>query len=373
MFSFARVLSLSLVALPFVSATVHDVQVGPGGQLVYSPQAIAAAVGDQVVFHFNPKNHTVTQSSFANPCGAKAGGFDSGFEPVMANSTQAQPTFTITVNDTQPIWVYCGQTGHCEKGMVFAVNCGGDGSANSFTNFQKAALAEGAAANGSSYGSSYGSTPASTSAPVATPSSTDTAAGAASTGGQVHTVIVGGSAGLVYTPSNITAQPGDIVTFEFHEKNHTATQSSFASPCDPLNANGVTGFDSGFNPVASDATTFPTFNFSVTSTSPVWVYCRQGDGAHCHAGMVFAINANESSPNTFEAFLNNAKTSGNTTSSSASSSPTGSSSSGSSSSGSSSSKSGSSSSNTSGNGAISFHLGGTSVTLAAVALLALVL
>jgi len=371
MFSFARVLSLSLVALPFVSAAVHDVQVGPNGQLAYSPEAISAQVGDQVVFHFNPKNHTVTQSSFANPCAEKAGGFDSGFEPVMANSTYAQPTFTITVNDTQPIWVYCRQTGHCEKGMVFAVNCGGDGSANSFTNFQNAALAQGA--NESS--SSYGSAPTYTSTPVAAPSSTGTAAGAASTGGQVHTVIVGGAAGLVYTPSNISAQPGDIVTFEFHQENHTVTQSSFASPCSPLNANGNTGFDSGFNPVASNATTFPTFNYTVTDTSPVWAYCRQGNGAHCHAGMVFAINANESSPNTFEAFLNKAESSGNTTSSSASSSPTGTSSgsgsSGSSSSGSSSS--GSSSSDTNGNGAISFHLGGTSVTLAAVALLALVL
>lgn len=42
MFGLARVLSLSLVALPFVSAAVHDIQVGPGGQLVFSPEAIVS-------------------------------------------------------------------------------------------------------------------------------------------------------------------------------------------------------------------------------------------------------------------------------------------------------------------------------------------
>ena len=92
---FATSLSLGLALLPFVSAAVHDIQVGAGGKLVYSPEAIvcplykipsivlfigsqSAQPGDQVVFHFNPKNHTVTQSSFADPCGPKSGGISSG-------------------------------------------------------------------------------------------------------------------------------------------------------------------------------------------------------------------------------------------------------------------------------------------------------
>ena len=37
-----------------------------------------------------------------------------------------------------------------------------------------------------------------------------------------HLVIVGG-ADLVYNPSNITAQPGDTVTFQFMVKNHTGS------------------------------------------------------------------------------------------------------------------------------------------------------
>ncbi|KAM6498233.1 Cupredoxin [Amanita muscaria] len=349
MFSLSRVLSLGLVALPYVSAVVHDVQVGAGGQLAFSPEAIAAQPGDQVVFHFNPKNHTATQSSFANPCGLKQGGFDSGFEPVAANSTQAPPTFAISVNDTQPIWVYCGQTGHCGKGMVFAVNCGADGSANSFTNFKKAALAQGAAAS-----TGYPS-----------PSTTATAPGTTSTasaGGQVHTVIVGGTNGLVYTPSNITAQPGDIVTFEFHSKNHTATQSSFGAPCTPLNASGATGFDSGFFPVSATATTFPTWNFTVQDTNPVWAYCAQT--GHCRSGMVFAINADPNSSKSYDAFLSNAKSGANGTSSGSSS--------GSASSESPSPTSSSTGSGT-GNGAMSVSVGGAGATFATFLLLAWIL
>ncbi|KAF8622239.1 hypothetical protein AX15_007178 [Amanita polypyramis BW_CC] len=338
MFSFARLLSLGLLALPFASAAVYDIQVGgSNGELMFSPEAIFAKPGDQVVFHFNPKNHTVTQSSFANPCGQKPGGFDSGFQPVMANQTQ--PTYAITVHDTQPVWVYCRQTGHCGKGMVFAVNCGPDGSANSFTNFKNAALAQGAAVASSTVG--YPGASATT-----TPTASGSATPIAGAGPQVHKVIVGGS-NLAYNPSSIVAQPNDIVMFEFHQKNHTVTQSSFASPCSPLNINGTTGFDSGFFPVNSNATQFPTWNYTVKDTKPVWAYCRQAN--HCQSGMVFAINVNSSSPQNFNGFLNNAKSSA--TGSSTASKP----------------------SSTEASGAVSIHLGRTSVTLMAIALLSSVL
>lgn len=32
------------------------------------------------------------------------------------------PSFTITVNDTNPAFFYCAQIGHCKLGMVFALN-----------------------------------------------------------------------------------------------------------------------------------------------------------------------------------------------------------------------------------------------------------
>jgi plastocyanin len=150
-------------------AAVHDVDVGKDG-LAFSPEAIFADVGDQVVFHFHPKNHTVTQSSFADPCSPAPGGFDSGFQFVAANSTDAPPTHTITVQDKKPIWVFCNQAAntpnsHCGAGMIFSVNCPADPAPNSFDNFKKKALAIGAqlkaaAATSSSADSGYGSSAA---------------------------------------------------------------------------------------------------------------------------------------------------------------------------------------------------------------------
>ncbi|KAH9022943.1 hypothetical protein EDB85DRAFT_1871100, partial [Lactarius pseudohatsudake] len=113
-----------------------------------------ASVGDTVQFTFNPKNHTVTQSTFASPCAPLSGGFDSGFNPVAVGTASNFPIFNVTVNDTNPIWVYCRQgentpASHCGKGMVFAVNPGVNGTSNSFAAFQAAARAVGAALSSS--------------------------------------------------------------------------------------------------------------------------------------------------------------------------------------------------------------------------------
>jgi plastocyanin len=337
---------LGLALLPFAAAAVHDIQVGgPDGKLEFSPEAIAGAPGDQVTFHFHPKNHSIVRSSFADPCGALVGdgAFNSGFNPVPANQTDNFPTYTITVNDTAPIWVYCSQAGktpasHCGAGMVFAVNCGLDGAPNSFSNFKKSALAVGdtlkaAGAGDSSAGGASNTWTAAyggmTVPPVSPPSAvTQTITLEASTWtttynsypgspeptpasleGTVHKVIVGGpNASLVFDPPHVDAKPRDIIVFEFHQKNHTVTQSTFADPCRKMNVNGTTGFDTDFMPVADDATTWPTWNLTVNDTAPIWAYCRQKvPKSHCGAGMVFAINSVESSERSFAAFQNLAK------------------------------------------------------------------
>ena len=89
---------------------------------------------------------------------------------------------------------------------MFAVNCGPDGSPNSFTNFKNAALAQGAAAASSASG--YPGASAASTATV-----TSSAMPSAGAGPQIHKVIVGGS-NLTYSPSSIVAQPNDIVMFE---------------------------------------------------------------------------------------------------------------------------------------------------------------
>jgi len=339
---FVSLLSVGLALLPLASATVIDVQVGQTG-LTFTPEAVLAQPGDQVVFHYHAKNHSVTQSSFASPCGKKDGGVDSGFMPVAANATDF-PTFTFNVTNTNATWFYCAQAAgtaasHCGAGMVFAVNCGANGTANSFTNFKASALAIGAslsaaagaatpAAGGAAtttYTAAYGGVTvppppvgadvtetitldSSTWATTYTSYPNSPAATPAALTGNVHKVTVGANGQLLYDPQHISAQPRDVVVFEFHQKNHTATQSSFADPCRKLNSNGVTGFDSGFQPVADGATTFPTWNFTVVDTSPIWVYCRQQNpSSHCGAGMVFAINSDESSPRNYSAFVSLAK------------------------------------------------------------------
>jgi plastocyanin len=320
---FATSLSLCLSLLPLVAATTFDVHVGgANGELAFSPEAIAAVAGDSVIFHFHPKNHSVTQSSFASPCGAKAGGVDSGFMPVP-DATNS-PTFTIPVNDTAPIWIHCRQAAdtansHCGKGMVFAINCGADGAPNSFTNFKNAALAIGAGLAGTTPTSTYAYSTATV--PPAPAGGTVTAtitlqtstwtttyssypgspnATPAALTGNVIKVVVGGPGKLAFDPPHVAAAPRDTIQFEFHQKNHTVTQSSFANPCVHLEANGVTGFDSGFMAVAADATTFPTWSLTVNDTAPIWAYCRQA--THCGQGMVFAINSVETSARNFSAF-----------------------------------------------------------------------
>jgi plastocyanin len=324
---FASTLSLALALLPFVaSQTIHNVNVSDTtGDLTFTPEAIFANPGDQVIFEFFPKNHTVTQSSFANPCGKKDGGFNSGFTPVAANSSNANPTYTVTVNDTTPIWVYCAQAAntansHCGKGMVFAINCGADGSANSFSNFKNSALAIGAelqaeAASASTVTAQYATVtiPAAETGSPATATITlgsstwttlyqsypNSPAPTPNAEPAIIKVVVGGPNGLVFDPPHVSAQPRDIVMFEFQQKNHTATRSSFSSPCAPLQNPNIPGFDSGFMPFSGTGN-FPTFNLTINDTTPIWGYCRQT--GHCGQGMVFSINSDEATTNNFVTF-----------------------------------------------------------------------
>ncbi|KAJ7909975.1 hypothetical protein B0H13DRAFT_1616066, partial [Mycena leptocephala] len=67
-----------------------------------------------------PGNHSVVQSSFANPCDPLVGGFDSGFTPAKKLKNGSFPMFNYTVTDDQsPMWFFCKQespTSHCHQG-----------------------------------------------------------------------------------------------------------------------------------------------------------------------------------------------------------------------------------------------------------------
>jgi plastocyanin len=207
--------------------------------------------GDTVTFTFKQKNHTVTASTFEQPCTPLPGGFDSNlyvtFFPLCIltsltpfvsvfvpdnNTSGPFPQAQFAVTDTNPVWIYCRQTGHCQKGMVFAIN---PPSNAEFQQFKAAAMSTGAASS---------IAPSSASPVVSSTAAPATSTGSSSTS-QDHKIIVGGTGTLAFQPSNITAQPGDTITFEFHLKNHTATQSSFNAPCVPLaETSSQVGFDS---------------------------------------------------------------------------------------------------------------------------------
>jgi plastocyanin len=110
------------------------VQAGPG--LTFNPSNFTASNGTNVTFVFPSSTvpHSVTQSTFGNPCvylnDSGGAGFDSGLQ------TAKQFTIRIT-NDQQPIWFYCKTTAHCGLGMVGAINAPSSG--NTFDAFEAAA------------------------------------------------------------------------------------------------------------------------------------------------------------------------------------------------------------------------------------------
>ncbi|KAF8489785.1 Cupredoxin [Russula emetica] len=153
-FSLASLVLATLAST--VSAANTQVEVGANGTFTFNPPSVNASTGDTVTFVFNPKNHTVTQSTFAAPCQPMSNGVDSDFQPVAANATNV-PSFSVTVNNTQPVWFFCKQTGHCEEGMVFAINPTQNKSFDAFQAAAKASSSNGTPASNSSSGSGSGS------------------------------------------------------------------------------------------------------------------------------------------------------------------------------------------------------------------------
>jgi plastocyanin len=101
-------------------AATHTVEVGDDGKFIFNPDTLTAAVGDSVIFEFYPGPHSVSQSTFDNPCQPSPGGIYSGF--FMTSSGLAKNVFEIEVTSTDPIWLYCSQIGHCNAGMAMVIN-----------------------------------------------------------------------------------------------------------------------------------------------------------------------------------------------------------------------------------------------------------
>ncbi|KAK4159815.1 hypothetical protein QBC43DRAFT_326382 [Cladorrhinum sp. PSN259] len=268
--------SLVLAAASVAQAANYDVTVGKGG-LKFDPPTLNAAAGDTITYYFYAKNHSVTQSSFNEPCQPLSGGFFSGFVPTESPDVPSRTTFTITVQDAaRPIWVYCSQaTGnHCQSGMVQAINAPQVG--NTFEAFAEKAKTA--------------------------PTSTSPADGLPN-GGHREILVDVGKNGLTFEPNNIIELPRTRVRFSFNPKNHSVVQSSFDNPCQPI---GPGGFSSGHIPVGqSPSGVF--FDLIVPDTKPLWFYCGQTTGNHCQSGMVGSINAPATGEKTLQAYVAKAK------------------------------------------------------------------
>ncbi|WYZ36799.1 hypothetical protein EsH8_II_000305 [Colletotrichum jinshuiense] len=159
-------------ALAAVAQAV-DVQVvsvaSTNNTLKFFPDKINAAVGSMVQFQFRGGNHSIVQSTFDNPCipisnvNSSAKGLYSGYQPVQASAAMGQiPVFTIQVNSTTPMWLYCSQAKHCQNGMVMVINENSKANATrTIENYAKAAknvpqaqIPGGGAAGGSNGGGS---------------------------------------------------------------------------------------------------------------------------------------------------------------------------------------------------------------------------
>lgn len=268
-------------------AATFNVAVGKDGTK-FTPDFVRAAKGDEIIFEFYPKNHTVTQSTLAQPCLPIASGGDSGYIPVAAGVTE-RPVKRLVVEDPNvPLWFYCKQGTHCSSGgMVFAVNPKSD---EQMAQYRANAVAGGGAAPPPSTSTSPPAVPPPTTSSVPP---APTGATPPPTGGREIQVAVGQGGALTFTPDRATAAVGDTLVLTFMAGAHTFTQSTFADPCSPM-AGGV---DSGSKPAANGPVNF---TYTVTDASkPMWFYCKTG--AHCKAGMVFSLNA-PATGNTADAF-----------------------------------------------------------------------
>ncbi|KAJ7111998.1 hypothetical protein C8R44DRAFT_933309 [Mycena epipterygia] len=119
-----------------------------------------------------------------------------------------------------------------------------------------------------------------------------------------HPITVGLNGGLTFTPDQVQAAIDDTLTFTFVSKNHSVTTTNFSGAvCPPPPGGvGVNGWDSGF--LSALGTTTPQFVYTVVDTAPHFASCMQAAGAHCRAGMNFALNP--TAEMTFDEFNTNA-------------------------------------------------------------------
>ncbi|KID88507.1 extracellular serine-rich protein [Metarhizium guizhouense ARSEF 977] len=128
-----------------LTGVTHSVVAGLGG-LRFDPDNVVAEIGDIVEWHFLPQNHSLAQSSFAEPCKplADGTGFFPGFD-FATSQGQARNVFQLQVKDKKTIWYYCPQQkgNHCQQGMAGVINQNFDNPNLSLQKYKEAAALTG--------------------------------------------------------------------------------------------------------------------------------------------------------------------------------------------------------------------------------------
>lgn len=105
-----------------------DVTVGSGGNLIFDPSTVDATKGTVIRFNFLALNHSLTQSTYQNPCESN-GQFDTHFAQFNPKNESGEFLVDFLVETDSPSWFYCAQTigkSHCSEGMVFSLNAQGN-------------------------------------------------------------------------------------------------------------------------------------------------------------------------------------------------------------------------------------------------------
>jgi plastocyanin len=92
-----------------------------GPQDTFAPNSVVAAPGDVIQFQFSNGNHTVTQSTQDAACTPMEGGVHSGHIPYVDNSADVG-TFSMVVQNTDPMFLYCATGPHCQEGQAMIIN-----------------------------------------------------------------------------------------------------------------------------------------------------------------------------------------------------------------------------------------------------------
>ncbi|KAF2003670.1 hypothetical protein P154DRAFT_561115 [Amniculicola lignicola CBS 123094] len=106
----------------------HTVAVGKNHE--FQPSETTAAIGDIIEFRFFPKNHSVVRAEYMDPCvpyelyDRGKTGFFSGFRITQPDIREDQrPTWSLKINDTNPIFFYCSAPESCQRwAMVGVIN-----------------------------------------------------------------------------------------------------------------------------------------------------------------------------------------------------------------------------------------------------------